>query len=178
MSSEQLDLATTEYETGKHAFERGEYRKSVQYLERANALADPGSRFGGEVQIWLVTAYEATGQRSEAIALCQKISRHPDIKTRQQGKRLLYILEAPKLQTRPEWLTEIPDLSTLADSEAKDNRGVSKFGNAKPPKLAQKSRPAIPEPVDLSQVNTQDNLFIWVALVAVGLIVGGLAWLS
>lgn len=178
MSSEQLDLATTDYETGKHAFERGEYRKSVQYLERANALADSGSRFGGEVQIWLVTAYEATGQRSEAIALCQKISRHPDIKTRQQGKRLLYILEAPKLQTRPEWLTEIPDLSKLSDSEAKDNRGVSKFGEATPPKLSQKTRPAIPEPIDLSQVNTQDNLFIWVALIAIALIVGGLAWAS
>ncbi len=178
MSSEQLDLATTDYKIGKDAFERGEYRKSVQYLERASALTDPGSRFGGEVQIWLVTAYEAAGQRSEAIALCQKISRHPDIKTRQQGKRLLYILEAPKLQTRPEWLTEIPDLSKLSDSEAKDSRGVSKFGTATPPKLTQKSRPAIPEPVDLNQVNTQDNLFIWVALMAAGLIVGGLAWLT
>lgn len=177
MSSEQLDLATTEYQIGKDAFERGEYRKSVQYLERASALTDSGSRFGGEVQIWLVTAYEAAGQRSEAIALCQKISRHPDIKTRQQGKRLLYILEAPKLQTRPEWLTEIPDLSNLSDSEAKDNRGSSKFGTATPPKLTQKSRPAIPEPVDLSQVNT-DNRFIWVALVAAGLIVSGLVWLS
>lgn len=177
MSSEQLDLATTEYEIGKYAFERGDYRKSVQYLERASALADSGSRFGGEVQIWLVTAYEAAGQRSEAIALCQKISRHPDIKTRQQGKRLLYILEAPKLQTRPEWLTEIPDLSKLSDSEAKDNRGVSKFGSATPPK-SQKSRPAIPEPVDLSQVNTKDNLFIWVALIAAALIVGGLVWVS
>lgn len=177
MSSEQLDLATTEYQIGKDAFERGEYRKSVQYLERASALTDPGSRFGGEVQIWLVTAYEAAGQRSEAIALCQKISRHPDIKTRQQGKRLLYILEAPKLQTRPEWLTEIPDLSKLSDSEAKDNRGVSKFGTATPPKLTQKTRPAIPESVDLSQVNT-DNRFIWVALVAAGLIVSGLVWLS
>lgn len=177
MSSEQLDLATTEYQIGKDAFERGEYRKSVQYLERASALTDPGSRFGGEVQIWLVTAYEATGQRSEAIALCQKISRHPDIKTRQQGKRLLYILEAPKLQTRPEWLTEIPDLSNLSDSEAKDHRGSSKFGTATPLKLTQKTRPAIPEPVDLSQVNT-NNRFIWVALVAAGLIVGGLVWLS
>ena len=178
MSSEQLDLATTDYETGKYAFERGEYRKSVQYLERASALTDSGSRFGGEVQIWLVTAYEAAGQRSDAIALCQKISRHPDLKTRQQGKRLLYILEAPKLQTRPEWLTEIPDLSKLSDSEAKDNRGVSKFGDATPPKLPQKPRLAIPEPIDLSQVNTQDNLFIWVALIATVLLLSGLAWAS
>ncbi|MCY7320643.1 MAG: hypothetical protein LH660_02285 [Phormidesmis sp. CAN_BIN36] len=178
MSSEQLDLATTDYETGKYAFERGEYRKSVQYLERASALTDSGSRFGGEVQIWLVTAYEAAGQRSDAIALCQKISRHPDLKTRQQGKRLLYILEAPKLQTRSEWLTEIPDLSKLSDSEAKDNRGVSKFGDATPPRLAQKPRLAIPEPIDLSQVNTQDNLFIWVALIATVLLLSGLAWAS
>lgn len=177
MASESLDLVKTEYESGKNTFERGEYRKSVQHLERASALVEPGSRLGGEVQIWLVTAYEAAGQRSEAIALCRQVSRHPDLKTRQQGKRLLYILEAPRLQTRPEWLTEIPDLSKLSENES-DNPGSSRFASSAPPKRPQKPRSTLPEPVDLTQVNTKDNRFIWVALIATVLILGGLVWLS
>jgi hypothetical protein len=172
------DLANREYQAGKTAFERGEYRQSVQFLERASALTEPTSRLGGEVQIWLVTAYEAAGQRTDAITLCRKVSQHPDLKTRKQGKRLLYILEAPKLKTRPEWLTEIPDLTKIADNEADLDFGRSKFAPATPPKRVEKKPSIVPEPVDLSQVNTKDNLFIWVALGAAIAIVGGLIWLS
>lgn len=174
----RLDLAHREYQAGKTAFERGDYRQSVQYLERASALTELTSRFGGEVQIWLVTAYEAAGQRSEAISLCRKVSQHPDLKTRKQGKRLLYILEAPKLKTRPEWLTEIPDLTKIADNEADLDFGRSKFASPNPPKRPEKKQPVVPEPVDLSQVNTKDNLFIWVALGAAIAVTGGLIWLS
>lgn len=178
MTSESLELVKTEYESGKNTFERGDYRRAVQHLERASALVESGSRLGGEVQIWLVTAYEAAGQRSQALNLCRQISRHPDLKTRQQAKRLTYILEAPLLRTRPEWLTEIPDLSTLPDNGSPDNPGVSKFTPATPRKPSSKPRPTIPEPVDLSQVDTRDNRFIWVALGTIGLILSGLVWLS
>ncbi|KAM3099337.1 hypothetical protein ACKFKG_03500 [Phormidesmis sp. 146-35] len=178
MTSESLELVKTEYESGKNTFERGDYRKAVQHLERASALVESGSRLGGEVQIWLVTAYEAAGQRSEALNLCRQISRHPDLKTRQQARRLIHILEAPLLRTRPEWLTEIPDLSKLPDNGSPDNLGVSKFALTMPRKPASKPRLTIPEPIDLSQVDTRDNRFIWVALGAIGLILGGLAWLS
>ncbi|NJR51578.1 MAG: hypothetical protein HC780_20300 [Leptolyngbyaceae cyanobacterium CSU_1_3] len=177
MTSESLALSQSEYQAGKDAFERGDYRKAVQSLERSLALIEPGSQLGGEVQIWLVTAYEAATLRSEAIALCRQVSRHPDYKIRQQGKRLLYILEAPLLRTRPEWLTEIPDLSKLPDNGSDDNPGVSKFAPVTPRKRPEKPRPVIPEPVDLSQVNTQ-NRFIWVALAATGLILGSLIWLN
>jgi hypothetical protein len=34
----------------------------------------------------------------------------------------------------------------------------------------------LPEPVDLTQVNTRDNRFIWVALITIGLTLGGLIW--
>jgi hypothetical protein len=177
MASEQLNLVNREYEAGKAAFERGSYRESVQHLERANALVEGGTRLGGEVQIWLVTAYEAAGARSQAIQLCQQVSRHPDLKTRKQGKRLLYILEAPKLRTRPEWLTEIPDLSTISDNEG-TTLGTSKFAPATPPKRPEKPKSIVPEPVDLSQVNTKDNLFIWVALGGAIAIIAGLLWFS
>lgn len=173
VDSDQLNLAKAEYELGKEAFERGMYRESVQALEKANALLAPNTRFAGEVQIWLATAYEAAGQKEEAIALCQQASRHPDYETRKQGQRLLYILQAPQLTRRPEWLTQIPDLNELQEGESK-LRAVG---------TPVKQRPAEPrfqvaEPIDPTQVNTKDNRFIWVALAATALLLGGLVWFS
>ncbi|MGA7936564.1 MAG: hypothetical protein WCA35_23620 [Kovacikia sp.] len=173
-SEDKLEAIQAEYQSGKTAFERGEYRKSVQHLETAISLTNAESRLGGEIQTWLVTAYEAAGQRSEAISLCKKISRHPDLNTRKQGKRLLYILEAPKLKTRPEWLTQIPDLTGLADSDPQDRRGTS-LGRV--PRSPEKPGFQL-EPVDLSQVNTQDNRFVWVALAATITVLVSLVWLT
>lgn len=178
MTTEQRDLAQREYQAGKAAFERGDYRQAVAYLERSNALVEPGSKLGGEMQIWLVTAYEAAGQRTEAITLCRKACQHPDLTTRKQGKRLLYILEAPRLKTRPEWLTEIPDLAAIDENESDRDFGRSKFAPTKPSKRVEKKAPIVPEEIDLSQVNTKDNAFIWVALGAAIVIIGGLIWLS
>lgn len=173
MTSESLEIVKTEYEAGKAAFERGQYRQSVQHLEKASSLVTRNSRFGGEVQMWLVTAYEAADQRKEAIALCQQLTNHPSWETRKQSRRLLYILEAPQLSRRPEWLTQIPDMAAINDNEAKTRLGTA----ATTVKSSPRPRPQ-PEPVDLSQVNTKDNLFVWFALVAGILIVGGLIWLS
>ncbi len=134
MSSEDnLETVQAEFLVGRTAFERGEYRKSVKHLETANSLGNSQSRLGGEILTWLVTAYEAAGQRQEAIGLCKQLTRHPDHNTRQQGKHLLYILEAPKLKTRPEWLTEIPDLTKLAESDPQDRKGSSQKSSSHQP---------------------------------------------
>lgn len=171
MSSENTEKLQIEYEAGKAAFECGQYREAVQHLEQASALVAPNSPLGGSVQMWLVTAYEAAGQREEAIALCQKLERHPDLETRKQGKRLLYIMQAPQLTRRPEWLTQIPDLGTLAEGETKYRQGSSGAGAKRSPQQRLE-----PEPVDLSQVNTQDNRFVWVALIVMTLTLVGLVW--
>ncbi|HAG80168.1 MAG TPA: hypothetical protein DCL61_03130, partial [Cyanobacteria bacterium UBA12227] len=160
MSSENKEQFRIEYQAGKAAFERGEYRTSVKRLEAACALMNRNSRLGGEAQMWLVTAYEAAGQTPEAIALCQQLSRHPDPETRKQGKRLLYILQAPQLKRPDEWMTKIPDLGAIAESEPQYRRGSSTASTSN------SSRKVKPEPIDLSQVNTKDNQFIWVALIA------------
>ncbi|XGV98824.1 MAG: hypothetical protein ACAF41_07760 [Leptolyngbya sp. BL-A-14] len=173
MSSDSIDTARADYQAGKAAFERGEYRKAVQSLETANAMVQPMSRFGGEVQIWLVTAYEALGQRSDALALCREVSRHPDLQIRKQGRRLLYILEAPRLTTRPEWLTQIPDLTALGDRDGRDRTAA---GTISPAKQLDKPAFQLETVVDPAKVNTQDNRFVWVALVAIALLLGGLLW--
>ncbi|CAA9367880.1 Zn-dependent protease with chaperone function [uncultured Leptolyngbya sp.] len=173
MSLDSLDTARADYQAGKAAFERGEYRKAVQFLESAKTLVNVTSRFGGEVQIWLVTAYEAMGQRSDALALCREVSRHPDLQIRKQGSRLLYILEAPRLTARPEWLTQIPDLTALGDSDERDRLTAATIAPAKQPE-----KPAfqLENVIDPQRVNTKDNRFIWVALGAGVLVLGGLVW--
>jgi len=171
-SAEKHQQITLNYQAGKDAFERGRYRESIQYLARASALAASNSSLGGEIQIWLVTAYEAAGQSQEAIALCRQLNRHPDAETRKQSRQLLYILEAPKLNLRPEWLNQIPDLSAVSDRDPRDLRG----GTATTKCPANPSTSA--EPVDLGSVNTQDNQFLWAALVALALTLGGLIWFS
>ena len=175
MNSEQLESIKSKYKAGRAAFERGQYRQAVTYLETVSSSIDRNSSFGGEAQIWLVTAYEAAGLDQKAIALCQKLTRHTHIETRKQAKRLLCILEAPKLKIHPEWRVEIPDMAALDESGAKF-RQVS--AAAKPKSPAPKPPKPRPKPVDLSQVNTKDNQFIWVALGAVALILGALLYFN
>ncbi|HEY9610652.1 MAG TPA: hypothetical protein V6C93_14905 [Allocoleopsis sp.] len=173
VSSENKEKFRIEYQTGKIAFERGEYRASIKHLEAACALMSRSSRLGGEAQMWLVTAYEAAGQRSDAIALCQQLSRHPDPETRKEGKRLLYILQAPQLARPAEWMTQIPDLAAIAESDPKDRRmGQSSSTTSK----RDRKDKVEPEAIDLTQVNTKDNQFVWVALIALLVTVGGLIW--
>lgn len=174
MSTEDLDLAKRQYEAGKAAFERGQYRQAVERLEQAANAVSRGTALGGEIQMWLVTAYQAVGQQQEAIALCQALDKHPDLKTRQQSRRVLYILKAPQLQSRPEWLTQIPDLARLEEATT-SNPGAASLTPRSPTRPRPKPEP---EPLDLSQVNTQDNGFIWVALGAIALIFGTLLWLG
>ncbi|MBF2075197.1 MAG: hypothetical protein IGS50_15760 [Synechococcales cyanobacterium C42_A2020_086] len=171
---ESTELARVQYEAGKEAFERGAYRESVERLQKAVSLAGANTALGGEMQTWLVTAYDAAGQQSEAIALCERLSQHPHLQTRQQGSRLLYILKAPRLKTRPEWLTQIPDLAGLNADEGNSKGAYSYPSSNRSPAPPQYTI----EPVDLSQVNTRENRFVWVALILVGLMGAGLLWLS
>jgi hypothetical protein len=169
VTSEKLEIVQTQYQAGKVAFEGGQYAKAVKSLEAASALVDRTSRLGGEVQIWLVTAYQASGNTEGAIGLCRQLTRHPSLETRKQAKRLIFILEAPQLTIPPEWMVKIPDLAALDENESTSFQASpnADIKYAKP-------KPVVAEPVDLSQVNTKDNRFIWVALIAIVLILGGL----
>lgn len=169
------DNFKTEYQAGKVAFERGQYRQAVDRLESATSQIELNSAIGGEIQMWLVTAYEAAGMRKEAIALCKLLTRHPHLETRQKSSRILFILEAPQLKTRPEWLTQIPDLTALDDTQAKPAQ-VSALSSKK----SQKPKEAkfTIEPMNLTQENAKDNIFIWIALIGAITILAALFWLS
>ncbi len=172
VSSDSLETIQAAFMAGQAAFERGDYRRAIAQLEQAQALLEPRSRLGGEIQIWLVTAYEAAGQQEAALTLCRAVSRHPDHNARSQAKQLLYILEAPRLQIRPEWTTQIPDLTTLTDNQGYSARGASQFA----PKTGRQEKPKtlfeLPEP--LPPGTPRDNRFVWLALALAILTLGSL----
>lgn len=159
-----------QFQAGRAAFERGQYRQSITAFEAALKLTSLGSREGGESQLWLVMAYQAAGQWSEARNLCRKLSRHPHPDCRKQSKQVLYILQAPRLARPREWLTEIPDLGQTEGQRP----AYVQFQQAKKEKKP-------PSPIyfeDPRGMNTQDNGFI-LATIALGiLLIGGLVWFS
>jgi hypothetical protein len=160
------------FQAGKIALEQGRYRLSVENLEEAIQLVTLGSREGGEAQLWLVMAYQATGKLTEATNLCRKLTRHPDGELRKQSKQVLFILEAPQLTRPKEWMTEIPDLNQVASNHS--------------PSLVQatknRRRSVPPPPVirfeDTSKINTEDNGFIVVILLFLLCLLGGIIWFS
>ena len=175
MTDDLKEKAIALSDAGQLAFERGNYRDSVTAFEQAVKLANPNTRLGGDISLWLVNAYAAANLPDKAIALCEALTRHPHWDTRKQSKRLLYILKAPKLRLKAEWQTRIPDLSEL-DPEGDRPLNLSRYPT--PPQTPTQRQPAAPEPEDLSRMNTQDNGFLWVALVAIALTVGSLIWLG
>lgn len=170
MTDETKQAFETYYEIGKNALERGQYRLSVENLEKALEIYPIRTKLGGEVSILLITAYQGVGNLQEAIALCRQLSLHPYPLLREQGQQLLYILEAPRLQRPENWMSKIPPLT--ADS------ANSQYLQGKTQKQSSPNSQYEIKPVDLSQVKTEDNRFIWVALLFVLLLIGGTIWLS
>ncbi|MEL6496283.1 MAG: outer membrane protein assembly factor BamD [Cyanobacteria bacterium J06623_7] len=158
------------YYAGKQALERGQYRQSIEQLEIAKDLVAPNSRRGGEARVWLVTAYQAANKLEEAIALAQELVTHPDLQTREQAQRILYIMKAPVLERPKEWMSEIPDLAQTERSESR-YVGTKKKAPAPPSQIELEDLEAVP-------TETKDSGFIWFALILVALIVGSLVWLS
>jgi hypothetical protein len=171
---ENLDQAEALFMAARQAFENGQYGRSRDHLLAAQQLIEPNSRLGGDIQLWLVTAYQAGGQTPEAIALGEQLANHPDYSTRKQAKRLVYILKAPALKRPKEWITEIPDLTGLDEGVGDRGSGTRYVSAGSGSRLAE---PKPTEPIDPSQVDTAENGFAWIALVAIALIIG-ILWLS
>ena len=152
LNQEQFQL---KYQVGRDLLALGRYRLSVQALEEATELVNLSSQLGGEVQMWLVTAYQAVGKLHDAITLCQTLTCHPHSNIRKQSQEVLYILQAPKLKRPEEWMIKIPDLGV--QTQKKFQYTTVKSTN----RLQKKS---IITSEDLSQINTNDNNFILLVL--------------
>lgn len=146
---------------GQALIEGGNYNAAVAVLTSALDYARPLSALHGEIQIWLITAYQGLGEYANALELCSKLQKHPDKDTRDQAKQLLYVLEAPRLAAKPEWTVEIPDLAALEGAEAPRQWSRGGRGTREPEPV-----PWIPEPPDPSQVNLNNEPFLWMAIAA------------
>lgn len=161
--SERIEQGKAFYAVGRRAFERGNYKEAISAFEAGIRLVGGATALGGDIQLWLMNAYSATNCQSEVVALGEKLARHPDREIRKQSKRVAEILNAPKLKRRADWLTPIPDLSDL-DS----NRGGSRLEQyARTDRTLQKPKSVAPQPEDLSQINTEDNGFLWLSILVV-----------
>lgn len=172
-SSERIARAEALYAAGQFAFERGNYREAVVAFEEGSRLAGGSTLLGGSIDLWLMNAYSAAGRQQDAIALGEKLSRHPDRDVRKQSKRVLEILRAPQLSRRTDWLIAIPDLSDLEAGQS-TNLNLSKFNPPAKPKS--RRAPVEPEAEDLSKMNTRDNGFLVAAIALIALTLGGF-WL-
>jgi hypothetical protein len=150
----------TDYRHGQAALERGDYQQAVRYLASALAAVEPRSQIGGEIQMWLVTAYEASGDLAAAIDLCVQLTTHPRIETRQESKRILYILQAPTLVRREEWVTKIPDLQDLESHSGSTGSSARSTNQSAP-----RRQLSPPPPIDPSEINTNDNGFMALMLI-------------
>ena len=157
------------YQAGQNALERGKYRFSIENLEQALEIVGFGSRLGGDVQMLLITAYQAIGNREKAIALCQELTNHPNLTTRKKAQEVLYIIQAPELKRPEAWMSKIPDLS---QSETTSPQYVT--AKKSPSRKSEK----IESEIDLSQVETEDNKFLWFALIISALTCVSLIWLN
>lgn len=173
--SAQLEKAQALFALGQLAFERGNYREAVAAFEEGIPLAGGATPLGGSMQLWLMNAYSAANRQQEAIALGEVLTKHPDREIRKQSQRVLDILKAPKLKRRDDWTTSIPDLSDLEAGD-ESTLNLSKYRDGKVGSKAIASSP--PEPEDLSKMNTRDNGFVWIALVAIIFTLGGLWFLQ
>jgi tetratricopeptide (TPR) repeat protein len=171
--SEPVSQAEALYAAGQQAFERGNYREAVTAFESGVELAGELSLLGGMLQLWLMNAYSAANRQADAIALGEKLAKHPDRDVRKQSQRVLEILRAPQLKRRADWLTPIPDLSDL-------ETGTDQTVATRPytPKGQPKPTPADLPSEDLSQINTRDNGFLWIAIALILLTLAGVRWLG
>ena len=151
------------YQMGKIAFEQGRYRVSIENFQQAEKFVSPYGHVGGELKMWLVNAYQATGDEQKAIELCEKLVANSYGETKRQAQKLLYIIKAPKLERPKEWMTEIPDLEKVNENTPKYQPIVKKKKKIEPKRQI--------ELVDLSKVNNKDNNFILLTLVVFCLVV-------
>ncbi len=169
MTQENKEEFRLYYEAGKNALERGKYRISIENLEKALKIVGFASHLGGDTQMLLVTAYQAVGERQNAIALCQELTTHPNMLTRKKASEVLYIIQAPELKRPETWMSKIPDLS-------KSDRTNPQYITAK--KTSRKTQKKLEPEIDLSQVETEDNRFLWFALILTALTCTSLIWLN
>jgi tetratricopeptide (TPR) repeat protein len=102
-------------------FEHGRYREALEKVEEGLQI-HPQS---GSLRLWRAMSLEAMGLTTEAIAVVRSLLHYPDQDISQQANYMLYVWQAPRLRRPQAWLSEIPDLSHLSDTDWNFTSGIS-----------------------------------------------------
>lgn len=157
-----------QFSLGKLAYGRGLYPESARLFELALDKEGPFSKLGGEIQLWQALAYQACGREAECIQVYKTVEQtHPNKAVKKQAAELRYIMEAPKLQLRPEEKISLPLLENLDRYKSDKNSP-----RPRPPPMKQKSNykktweDEFMENYKPPSVLT--NRYVWVASIVVG----------
>jgi len=99
IKEEKKLLGTQLLEEGKKAYEYCKYPKAVRCLNECLDNVSKESEQGGQAQMWLAMAYDASGRGDDALNIYKKLEKsHPIPMIKQQAAGLRAIQEAPKLK--------------------------------------------------------------------------------
>lgn len=139
-------------------FEQGSYNQVMDCIQLA-LQEYPAS---GALKVWQALTLEALGRSTEAIQVIRPLCRSPEREVADQARYLLRIWQAPRLRRHSEWLTEIPDLSQLADAEPKSTFVAKRY--SKPANTGSETKLSATASTD---PNSADNRVTWILLVIV-----------
>ncbi|KAA6424063.1 MAG: ATP-dependent protease Clp ATPase subunit [Trebouxia sp. A1-2] len=157
-----------QFSLGKLAYGKGLYSESARLFEVALDKEGPFSKLGGEIQLWQALAYQACGREQDCIEVYKTVEQtHPVTAIKKQAAELRFIMEAPKLQLRPEERISLPLLDNL-DRYKSDKSGV----RPRLPPMKQKSNyKKTWEDEFLENYKAPallSNKYVWVASIVVG----------
>jgi tetratricopeptide (TPR) repeat protein len=158
------------FQAGIFSFERGEYQSAIAQFQQALSQVNAKTQIGGERQIWLANAYDATGNETEAIEICRRLKTHGDRDVRKSANYVLGILSAPKLDQLKDAVSIIPNLQNLDLSDSPKAASSKSVGN-----LPRDQEFPLTD-TNYSTSHAQNNWFIWTtsAIILVALIVWAL----
>ncbi|GAB2280511.1 hypothetical protein Dimus_015138 [Dionaea muscipula] len=117
--AERRGTAKLMFELGQKAYERGVYKRSIEYFEAALTIIPRATMFGGEIQIWLAMAYAANNRQADCINLYTQLeARHPYVSIRRQAADFRYIMQAPKIKINPDEMLTMPSIGSAYDNYA------------------------------------------------------------
>lgn len=158
------------FQAGIFSFECGEYQSAIAQFQQALSQVNAKTQIGGEIQIWLANAYDATGNDTEAIAICRRLKTHSDRDVRKSANYVLGILSAPKLDQLKDAVSTIPSLQNLDLSDSPTAASSKSVVN-----LPRDQEFPLTE-TNYSTSHNQNNWFIWTtsAIILVALMVWAL----
>eukprot|EP00884_Botryococcus_braunii_P009122 jgi/Botrbrau1/18210/Bobra.53_1s0069.1 len=170
------EARSVDFNRGKYFYERGQYPEAVAALTKALDNEGPFSQLGGEIQLWLALAYQATGKEQECIDLYKTLENtHPNPAIKRQAANLRFILEAPRLKLRPDERVSVP---VLKPEESASRAAKKTYGRIRGPTSSKPPKPKTLEEKFMEEYTPPKLIPNKYVAVAATLLAAAVAWYS